>query len=211
MKQVRNRVMGLVLVLAAGLSLAVPAQAQMSQGYKFLEAIKKKDGEQIEKMLGSSGSKTTRGDIIINSQDVTSGDTALHIVITRKDMQWLRYLVSRKPNLDLRNYSGTTPLWLAVNTGFTEGALELIARGAKVNDPGPAGETALIAAVHQKNLELARALIKAGADPNKADNSGRNALDYVKLSGKSSILGDEIEAASKAAKAKKKSTYGPML
>ena len=44
---------------------------------------------------------------------------------------------------------------------FTDGALELIARGAKVNDPGPAGETPLISAVHQKNLELARALIAA--------------------------------------------------
>ena len=206
-----NRVIGLALALAAGLFLVAPAQAQMSQGYKFLEAVKKKDGDTVEKMLGSSGSKTTPGTIIINARDITTGDTALHMVISRRDLQWVKYLIARQADVNLRNFSGTTPLWLSVNTGFTDAAFELIAKGARVNDPGPAGETPLIAAVHQKNLELARALIKAGADANKADNSGRTALDYAQLSIKGSTLANEIEAAAKAAKAKKAKAYGPSL
>lgn len=211
----RNRVISLALALAiapAGTMLmAGTAQAQVSQGHKFLEAVKKKDLDAVQKMLGSSGSKSTPGTIIINSQDITTGDSALHMVINRRDVAWLRYLIGSQANVNIRNNQGTTPLWLAVNSNFTEGALELIKGGAQVNNPGPAGETPLISAVHQKNLELARALIKAGADANKADNSGRTAVDYAQLSIKGTALGNEIEAAGKAGKAKKAKTYGPML
>lgn len=211
----RNRVMGLALALtlvpAAGMMTVGTAQAQVSQGHKFLEAVRKKDLEAAKTMLSSSGAKSTPGNIIVNARDITTGDAALHIVIKRRDMGWLRYLISNLADVNIRNNQGTTPLWLSVNTSFTDGALELIARGAKVNDPGPAGETPLIAAVHQKNLELARALIAAGADANKADNSGRTAVDYAQLSIKGTTLGNEIEAAGKAAKAKKTKTYGPSL
>ncbi len=207
----RNRVIGLALALAAGMMTAGTVQAQVSQGHKFLEAVRKKDIEAAKTMLGSSGAKSTPGDIIVNARDITTGDSALHIVIKRRDMTWLRYLMGNQADVNIRNSQGTTPLWLSVNTTFTDGALELIAKGARVNDPGPAGETPLIAAVHQKNLELARALLAAGADANKADNSGRTAVDYVQLSSKGTTLGNEIEASGKAAKAKKTKTYGPSL
>ncbi len=211
----RNRVIGLALALtlvpAAGMMPAGTAQAQVSQGHKFLEAVRKKDLEAAKTMLSSSGAKSTPGNIIVNARDITTGDAALHVVIKRRDMGWLRYLVSNQADVNIRNNQGTTPLWLSVNTSFTDGALELIARGAKVNDPGPAGETPLIAAVHQKNLELARALIAAGADANKADNSGRSAVDFALLSAKGTTLANEIEAAGRASKAKKTKTYGPTL
>ena len=200
----------LALALAAGLLvLPGPAMAQ-SQGYKFLEAIKKQDGDTVEKMLGSAGSKSTPGDIIINTRDITSGDSALHVVIQRRDMKWLEYLLYRGADPNIRNFAGTTPLWLAINSGFAEGAISLIGKGARVNDPGPAGETPLIAAVHQKNIELVRTLIKAGADPSRADNSGRNPIDYARLGATPTIL-TELEAAAKAAKAKSAKSYGPSL
>lgn len=196
---------------AAGLCLVLgsPLAAQgFSAGYKFLDAIKKKDGAAIEEALGATGAKGARGDIIINSRDVTSGDSALHIVIARRDYQWLNYLIYRGADVNIRNFTGTTPLWLAINNSFTDGATLLISKGARVNDPGPAGETPLIAATHQKSLELVRVLIKAGADPARADSSGRTALDYAKLSG-SSLLATELEVAVKEAKAKKAKSYGP--
>lgn len=197
------------MTLAATLLLAGPAQAQFqSQGYKFLEAVKKHDGEAVEKMLSSSGSKSTPGDIIINARDITTGDSALHLIIGQRDLKWLTYLVAKGADVNIRNFRGTTPLWLAINTGFIDGASLLIAQGAQVNNPGPAGETPLIAAVHQRNLDLVRTLIKAGAIATRADNSGRNALDYAKLSN-SSLIANELEAAAKAAKAKSAKSYGP--
>lgn len=203
----RKSVRPVLAMLGASLLVAAPAHAE-SQGYKFLEAVKKKDGTTIEQMLGATGLKSTPGSIIINTRDIVTGDSALHIVIARRDYQWLEYLIYRGADVNIRNTQGTTPLWLAINTGFTEGASLLISKGARVNDPGPSGETPLIAAVHQKSLELVRTVIKAGGDPTRADNSGRTAIDYAKLAGSTTLLG-ELEAAAKAAKAKKAQSYGP--
>lgn len=197
-----------IAVVALALSLASAGAAQnMSAGYKFLDAVKKRDGTAVETMISNSGAKGTRGDIIINARDVTSGNSALHLVIEGHDYKWLEYLLYKGADANNRNFKGTTPLWLAINTGFSEGATLLIAKGARVNDPGPSGETPLISAVHQRNVELVRVLIKAGADTARADNSGRTPMDYARLSN-AGLITTELDAAAKAAKAKKQS-YGP--
>ena len=194
--------------LAGALVLTSPAQAQ-STGYKFLEAVRKKDSAVVEQLLGNMGTKGIPGSVIINTRDISTGDSALHVVIGQHNLEWLSFLIYRGADVNLRNNKGTTPLWLAVNTAFTEAAELLITKGARVNDPGPSGETALIAAVHQKNLVLVKALIRAGADVGRADNSGRTALDYVALEPKGGAIATEIENAAKAAKARKVKTYGP--
>mgnify|MGYP001259497775 CR=1 FL=1 len=194
-------------MLAASLVLVAPAQAQ-SAGYKFLEAVRKSDGAEVEKMLANL-SKGTPGDILINSKDISTGDTALHIVIARRDLKWVSFMLYRGADVNLKNNKGNTPLWLAISTGFSDAVPELIAKGARVNDAGPAGETPLIAAVHQRNIELVRVLLKAGADPTRADNSGRTAKDYAELSERGSLISNELDAAIKAVKARKAATYGP--
>ncbi len=197
-----------IAVAAVALALASAGAAQnMSAGYKFLDAVKKRDGNVVEQMISNSGAKGTRGDIIINSRDITNGDSALHLVIAGHDYKWLEYLLYKGADANNRNFVGTTPLWLAINTGFSEGATLLIAKRARVNDPGPSGETPLISAVHQRNIDLVRVLIKAGADVTRSDNSGRNPIEYARLS-KSVMMLSELEAAAKVAKAKKQS-YGP--
>jgi len=184
--------------------LATPAAAQfMGQGYKFLEGVKKKDGEAVEKALSEGGPT------LINTRDATTGNTALHIATARRDLTWMTFLAFKGANVDARNDKGATPLSLAVGLGFVEGVDLLLGRGARVNDPGADGETPLIAAVHQRNIELVRTLIKAGADPRRADNSGRNASDYAELIGKDSAIMAEISTATKAAAARTAQTYGP--
>lgn len=198
------------LALAAALLAPLPVQAQMSQGYKFLEAVKKKDRAEVDKFLSSSGGKGAPGSIIVNTRDITSGDTALHLMISKGELAWVNYLIQSGADVNLRNFSGTTPLWLAINSGFTDAAVLLIAKGARVNDPGPSGETPLIAAVHRKSLDLVRTLIAAGADASKADNSGRTAVDYARLIGPGQVL-DDVTAAAAKSKAKKAKAYGPSL
>lgn len=192
-------------VLAGGMMAASPVAAQMTgPGYKFLEAIKKRDGAEVDKALGPTGTPT-----IINTQDVSTGDTALHIVIARRDLDWLRFLLLRGADPNKANVKGVRPLGVAVSLGWTDGADQLLASGARVDDPGAAGETPLIAAVHQRDIEMVRALVKAGASPTRADNSGRSARDYAGLMGADSAIAQELAAATKAAAARKAKAYGP--
>ena len=189
--------------MAAGLMLAGPVQAQFSQGYKFLEAVKKKDGQAVTDALD------TPGTTIVNARDATSGDTALHIVVARRDATWIRFLAAKGANVNLRNSKGVTPLTLASNLGFVEGVELLVKLGARVDEASSTGETALIAAVHRKDAAMARVLLKAGADPKRADNSGRSALDYAQLDGRNNPVLTEIENAAKQPKASKSAVYGP--
>ena len=202
----RWRIAGVAMALAGGLALAVPVQAQFSSGYKFLEAVKKKDGQEVTDMLALPGST------VVNTKDISSGDTAMHIVTQRRDVTWIRFLAQKGANVNARNNKGETPLQLASNLGFAEGVEALLKLGARVDEPNSTGETPLIAATHRKDAALARVLLKAGADPRRNDNSGRSALDYASLDGRSNPVLVEIENAAKEAAAKPKaSAYGPKL
>ncbi len=196
------------IALAAGLAaIAVPAQAQFSQGYKFLEAVKKKDGLKVEEALNEPGST------IVNTRDATSGQTALHLVTDRRDLTWMTYLIQKGANVNARDAKGVTPLQLAINLGFLEGVQLLVQRKADLNESNDAGETPLISAVHRRDVGMLRVLLAAGADPDRADNSGRSARDYAELDGRGNPLFAEIENSAKAkaasAGSKAKAVYGP--
>ena len=201
--ELRWRIAALVLAVG-GLSLALPAQAQFSTSYKFLEAVRKKEGKDVTDMLAVPGST------LINTRDVSTGDTPLHIVVARRDLTWVRFIIAKGANVNARNNKGATPLQMASNLGFSEGAELLVKLGAKVDEPNATGETPLIAATHRRDAALARVLLKAGANPARNDNSGRSALDYAALDGRSNPVLAEIVAAAKANAGKPKAgAYGP--
>lgn len=205
----RFRLTMLVLspLIAAGLAWSVPAAAQFSQGYKFLEAVKKREGTEVTDMLSVPGST------IVNTRDATTGQTALHLVTARRDLTWMQFLVAKGANVNLRDSKGVTPLVLACNLGFVEGAEFLVGKGARVDESNSSGETPLITSVHNRNVALIRVLLKAGANPDRADNSGRSARDYAALEGKGGTILAEIETATKARAAAQaaKPNYGPKL
>ncbi|MDE2597478.1 MAG: ankyrin repeat domain-containing protein [Sphingomonadales bacterium] len=194
-------------LLGALLVVSAPVSAQFSAGYKFLEAVKKKDGNVVNEMLGEPG--TT----VVNTRDVTTGETALHLVTNKRDLTWMTFLLAKGANPNARDVHGGTPLVAAANVGFVEGVQLLLDKGARVDDPNGAGETPLISAVHRKDVALMRVLLKAGADPDRADNSGRSARDYALLDGKNSNLVTEIvtNAKPRAARGAATRSYGPSL
>lgn len=193
-------------MLAIALTLSVPAAAQFqSEGYQFLEAVKDRDGTKATDMLSKPGTQ------IVNTRDVTSGDTGLHVVVARSDALWIRFLLQRGADPNIANKKGVTPLQLAASLGFTEGAEALINGGANVDVADKTGETPLITAVHARNVELVRLLLSKGANPDRSDNSGRSARDYMTLIGSANtLLKMEFDAADKkrAATGTKKD-YGP--
>ncbi len=201
------RKLGLVARIASAimLALAVPAAAQFqSDGYKFLEAVRDKDGDTATAMLNEPGNT------IVNTRDITSGDTGLHVVVARSDVLWIRFLLQRGADPNIRNKKGLTPLQLATSLSYTEGVEALVKGGANVNVGDQTGETPLIAAVHARNVGLVRLLLEKGADPDHNDNSGRSARDYMELMSGNSLLRQEFTAAdTKRAETGTKRNYGP--
>ena len=197
--------------LAAGGSLAVllvlgaPLAAQSySDGYKFLEAVDEKDITEVERLLGKPGST------LINSRDITSGRTGLHIAAERRDIVWLVYLANKGANPNISDNRGVTPLMLASQHGFFEGVEALITAGARVDAPNEAGETPLITAVHRRDTQMMRVLLQAGADPDRSDNSGRSAREYAGLEGSNSRTLAEIERSARSAGDRNSGeVYGP--
>ncbi len=183
--------------------LVVPAHAQFSESYKFLDAVRKKDGQKVTDALNVPGSQ------VVNTRDVSTGESGLHIVTARRDLTWMQFLVAHGANVNARDAKGTTPLVLASNLGFIEGVDYLISVGAKVDEPNNTGETPLITAVHRRDLAMVRAFLKAGANPDRPDNSGRSARDYALLDGKDSPVAGELANAAKGGTAGQKKTYGP--
>lgn len=202
MSQFRTLTSMVLAPLAAAIVMPAPAQAQFSDSYKFLDAVRKKEGDKVTDMLNEGSSS------LINTKDLTSGDTALHIVTARRDLTWMEFLIGKGANVNARNFKGETPLVVACNLNFIEGVELLVQFGAKVDEPNSTGETPLMTAVHNRNVAMMRILLKAGADPDRTDNSGRSARDYARLDPKSTVLLGEIDA---NAKPKTKPGQGPQV
>ena len=194
-------------IAAAGLAALLaplPAAAQIySNGFKFLEAVKEKDGEVVNEMLNEPGST------VVNARDVSSGETGLHIAVARRDLTWIRFLSQKGANPNIADNRGVTPLILASQLGFLEGVDALIEAGARIDVTNNAGETPLIYAVLSNNRQLAEMLLKAGADPDRRDNSGRSARDYAGDRGGNARMLQTIADNEKAAAGAQQATYGP--
>lgn len=187
------------ITVPAGVGIvASPAAAQFSDSYNFLKAVRDRKGDDAEKFLSEPGT------VIINTRDGSTGETALHIVIQRRDSTWLGYLLQKGANPNLADKKGTTPLMLATQLGYVDGIDTLTRRKAQVDQTNRAGETALILAVQLRNAEAVRALLKAGANPDKKDSrAGYSARDYAKQDGRAGAIVSIIESNDKTDTAKK--------
>lgn len=196
---------GAVAGTAMAIPLAPPAGAQgFSQSYEFLKAVKDREGDVVTAALNEPGST------IVNARDVSSGETAMHIVTRRRDLVWIRFLSQKGANPNIEDKTGVTPIEIASSLGFVDGVEALLKAGARVDDTNVSGETALIAAVHRRDIAMARLLLTNGANPDHNDNSGRSARDYAALMTGDTRLADEFAQADEArSKTSVGSDYGP--
>jgi len=186
---------------AALVALAAPTAASaqnFSEGYQFLEAVKKADGNKVNEILGKPGSS------IVNTKDRDSGQSALHIVTEREDPTYMRFLLQKGANPNITDKNGNSPLMSAVGKGFGEGVDIMIRYGGSVNLANSSGETPLIRAVQIHNVDIIRKLLDAGADADKTDTlAGKSARDYAiedrRFPGIAKILSDAPKKKANAA------------
>jgi hypothetical protein len=161
--------------LSAVLLAAAPLAAQQqSQGYKFLDAVRKGDGNAVIAILDQPGQT------IVNARDVSTGEGALHIATKRGDATYVRYLLAKGADPNLRDGHGDTPMLLAVQVAQPEIVAILATAKANANLGNSGGETPLIRAVQRRDLALVRAVLAAGGNPDQTDNvAGMSARDYA--------------------------------
>lgn len=199
---IRKAGLALAAVVAA---LSVPAAAQFSEGYQFLKAVRDRDGTEATKFL------TEPGSTVIHARDRATNESALHIVVQRRDDLWTKFLLEKGANPNIADRNGVTPVTLAASLGFVEGLERLLKAGGRVDVANSSGETPLIAAVHRRDTAIVRLLLKNGANADRADNSGRSARDYATLMGPSSGMLDELERgeAERKSAGSAQGAYGP--
>ncbi len=190
----------LLAALAPLLLWPALAQAQFSDSYNFLKAVRDQDGAKVMEFLGKPGST------IVNTRDVSTSQTALHIVTARRDTAWVEFLLAKGANPNLTDGTGATPLMIAAQLRFVEGAQALLDKGAQVDKPNSSGETPLIRAVHLNDVAMVRLLVSKGASPDKKDlMAGLSAREYAVRDGRSEAILDIFKSAQP-----KKAVSGPV-
>lgn len=169
-----GRALAVSMVLATA---AVPAfgQQSFSDSFTFLKAVRERDGAKVTELVSAPGS------VVINARDRTNGEGALHYTVRARDLTWLAFLLNKGARPDLQSNRGDTPLTLAAQIGWLDGAEQLLSRRASVDLANGRGETALILATQRRDLPMVRLLLARRADPKRTDNvAGMSALDYAK-------------------------------
>jgi ankyrin repeat protein len=184
-----SRMNRLGLAVATMALIATPLVAQsFSDGYTFLKAVRERDGNVADRILSNPSSTA------VNARDPSTGETALHILVRGRDVSWLTYMLSKGARPDSQSNDGTTPLILAAQLGWIEGATQLLARHANPNLGNRSGETPLIVAVHRRDIQMVRLLLGQRADPNQTDNlAGNSAIDYARQDPRAAAILRELE------------------
>ncbi len=163
-----------LFALPAAVTSAPVAAQRMSDSYEFLKAVREADGRKVTELLDKPGSN------IVNTRDIGTGETGLHIVAKRGDATYVGFLLGRGANANAQDGRGNTAVMLAANGNFADCVDRLVKQRANLNLANASGETPLIRAVQNRNLEIARMLLTAGANPDQRDSlAGMSARDYA--------------------------------
>ena len=177
------------LALAAFAVVATPLAAQsFSDGFTFLKAVRERNGGKAQEILSNPAST------VVNHRDPSSGEAALHILVRGRDAGWLAFMLGRGARPDIQTNDGTTPLMLAAQIGWREGAEQLLGRRANPNLGNSRGETPLMFAVQRRDVAMVRLLLSNRADPNQTDHiSGNSAIDYARQDSRAAMVLRELE------------------
>lgn len=148
---------------------------------KFLRAARARDTADCSQMLKEKPE-------LINSVEA-GGYCALHFAAFSGDIEMLRLLLEHKPDLNLENLDGNTPLVMAVKGNQLEAIRMLVNAGADVNCESATGSTAAHYAASMAYLDCLRLLVELGAKTIYADSEAGTLLHWACHSGDLNCVG----------------------
>lgn len=169
---------------------AAPLAAQVTgdSAAEFVEAVKSRDGDKVQKLLQDHPTG------LFDGKD-GDGNTALIISTQKRDEEWTGFLLNQGADPNLAGKTGDTPLIIASRIGFDTAVEWLLSVGARVDQANKMGETALIMAVQQRQTPIVKLLLNAGANPDKPDSAaGYSARDYAERDNRSRDILNLINA-----------------
>ena len=111
-----------------------------------------------------------------NFEKTYGNRTALHVAISKADLNMMRLLLNAKADVDIRGDYRQTALHLAVNKKHLGMVNLLLKYHPSINVLDQTGNSALHDAVISKNLPIVTRLLQAGAQPNTVNNQGETPL-----------------------------------
>lgn len=105
-----------------------------------------------------------------------NGDTALHLISSRGDVQMAAELLNSGAKIEARRGASLTPLHDAAGSGSEAMVIFLLERGADKEARTHIGQTPLLLAAHEGRIGALRVLLQVGADIEVSDSFGSNVL-----------------------------------
>jgi ankyrin repeat protein len=124
---------------------------------------------------------------LVNSVERNTGYTPLHYAIQNRNAAMVKYLLSKKADVNKPNRYQQTPLYFAVTYTYNKDGLKvldlLLAAKPKIDQATNYGYTALMYAAQYRRPGVVEKLLKAGADVNKMTRAKQTVLHLACQSG----------------------------
>ncbi|GAM19071.1 hypothetical protein SAMD00019534_022460 [Acytostelium subglobosum LB1] len=149
-----------------------------------LEVAKQGDIKDFQTLVDRSNISTRT---FVNMTD-TTGNTALHFAVLKKQDSFVQYLIDNGALLDVENHDeGQTPLhWSCISTEASI-VYRLVEAGADVHKLDKRGYNALMHAAQYNNINAVRYLVERGANLHSTDSMGHTALHWACYQGHASM------------------------
>ncbi|MEY3403786.1 MAG: hypothetical protein RLZZ86_3408, partial [Cyanobacteriota bacterium] len=152
-----------------------------------------KDGKAIFKLLLEHGLDPNLEDI----QGYSKGDTLLHFVIRRKQLDLVQLLIEHHALVNLTNHNNETPLFIAVRLHLDDIVDELLTVGADPDLADKHERTPLHIASSDGALNIVQFLLMHNSKPDVRDISNYSPLVYAIFNNHEDVIVDLISVCNK--------------